>query len=184
MTRIKQYTARLSMVKNQVSIFVFALLTALMVFDAQATSLEELNVSKVPTQIETAVDRKDWTLARSFFTDNISIDFSSLSGVAPANIPADVLINAWSENLGPDKTSHHQRGHALVTINGTTATVYSQGYAWNRMEGNGDPLWEVWGNYTHELTKTKNGWKVTGMIFDMTHERGNMWVKNTPSPKQ
>ena len=67
-------------------------------------------------------------------------------------------------------------------MQGDRATVYSHAYAWNRMEGNGEPLWEVWGNYTHELTRTPSGWKVTGFTFVMTHERGNMWVKTTPSP--
>jgi hypothetical protein len=137
----------------------------------------------VPTQIEVAVDQKNWSLARSLFTDEITVDFSSLTGAPPAKIPADALVDAWSANLGPEKTSHHQRGQALVAIEGDRATVYSQGYAWNKLEGNGDPLWEVWGNYTHQLVKTTNGWKVTAMTFEMTHERGNMWVKNTPSPK-
>ena len=41
---------------------------------------------------------------------------------------------------GPKKTSLHLRGNHLVTLNGDRATVYSHAYAWNRMEGNGDPL--------------------------------------------
>ena len=51
-------------------------------------------------------------------------------------------------------------------------------------KGNGDPLWEVWGNYTHELQRTSAGWKVTAFTFVKTNERGNMWVKTTPSPKE
>jgi len=144
---------------------------------------DELTVLRIPTEIEVAVDRKDWQRARSFFAKEVRVDFSTLSGAPPATILADDLINAWSANLGPKKFSHHQRGNALVSLEGDTATVYSQGYAWNKMEGNGEPLWEVWGNYTHELRKTKLGWKVTAMTFEMTHERGNMWVKNTPSPQ-
>ena len=144
---------------------------------------DQLTVTRIPTEIEVAVDRKDWLRVRSFFTKEVQVDFSTLSGAPPATILADDLVKAWSANLGPKKFSHHQRGNALVSFNGDSATVYSQGYAWNKMEGNGEPLWEVWGNYTHELRKTKLGWKVTGMTFEMTHERGNMWVKNTPSPQ-
>lgn len=143
---------------------------------------DELAVQRVPTEIEIAVDRKDWQRARSFFADEIRVDFSSLSGAPPATISADDLIAAWSANLGPQKQSHHQRGHGLVTLDGDLATIYSQGYAWNRMEGNGDPLWEVWGNYTHELQRTPEGWRVTAMTFEMTHQRGNDWVRDTPSP--
>ncbi|WP_119167219.1 nuclear transport factor 2 family protein [Algihabitans albus] len=143
---------------------------------------DELVVQRVPTEIEIAVDRKDWPRARSFFVDDIRVDFSSLSGAPPARIPADELIAAWAANLGPQKHSHHQRGHGLVTLDGDRATIYSQGYAWNRLEGNGDPLWEVWGNYTHELVRTPSGWKVTAMTFEMTHQRGNAWVRDTPAP--
>jgi hypothetical protein len=50
------------------------------------------------------------------------------------------------------------------------------------MEGNGDPLWEVWGHYVHELRRTAAGWRVTAFTFVKTNERGNEWVKTTPSP--
>ncbi|MEL6318060.1 MAG: nuclear transport factor 2 family protein, partial [Pseudomonadota bacterium] len=92
------------------------------------------------------------------------------------------LVGGWSANLGPKKTSYHQRGYVHVTVAGDEAVAVSNGYAWNRMEGNGDPLWEVWGRYEHTLTRTGAGWKVDGMTFEATHERGNMWVRDTPSP--
>jgi hypothetical protein len=149
-----------------------------------AALADELAILRVPAEIEIAVDRKDWPRARSHFTDQVRVDFTSLAGGKPATIASDDLIKGWAANLGPKKQSHHQRGHGLVTISGDKATVYSQGYAWNRLEGNGDPLWEVWGNYTHELVRTPAGWKVTSFTFVMTHERGNMWVKATPSPAQ
>lgn len=144
---------------------------------------DELAILRVPTLIERAVDAKDWDEARRHFTDEITVDFTSLAGGEPATIPADALIEGWSANLGPQKASHHMRGHGLVTFTGAdAATVQSSGYAWNRMEGNGDPLWEVWGDYTHELIRTEGGWKVKAMTFDAVHQRGNEWVRDTPSP--
>jgi hypothetical protein len=145
---------------------------------------DELAVIRVTNEIDVAVDRKDWPKARSFFADELRADFTSLTGGQPATIKADDLIKGWSTNLGPKKTSLHLRGNHLVTLTGDRATVYSHAYAWNRMEGNGDPLWEVWGNYTHELQRTSAGWKVNAFTFVRTNERGNMWVKTTPSPKE
>ena len=168
----------------KVPVFVLSLISAAPVLATRSgdRTIDELNIQRIPTEIEVAVDSKNWVHARSFFTDQIRVDFSSLSGQPPATIAADDLIAAWSGNLGPNKQSRHQRGHGLITLDGDRASIYSQGYAWNRMEGNGDPLWEVWGNYTHTLKRTPDGWKVTGMTFEMTHERGNLWVRNTPSP--
>jgi len=143
---------------------------------------DELAVIRVTNEIDVAVDTKDWPKARSYFADELWADFTSLSGGQPATIKADDLIKGWSTNLGPKKTSLHLRGNHLVTLDGDQATVYSHAYAWNRMEGNGDPLWEVWGHYLHKLHRTSTGWKVTAFTFVRTNERGNMWVKTTPSP--
>jgi ketosteroid isomerase-like protein len=148
--------------------------------DAQRLA-DEHDLLRIPAEIEMAVDRKDWTTARAMFADQVRVDFTSLVGGAPATIPADALIAGWSANLKGNKDSLHIRGRDLVTRDGDTATVRSNGYAWNRMPGGPDgDLWEVWGTYTHVLTRTPQGWKVTGFTFAMTHERGSMWVKQTP----
>jgi ketosteroid isomerase-like protein len=142
---------------------------------------DEIAAARVATEIEIAIDRKDWAKARSFFADQVRIDFTSLVGGEPATVPADGLIAGWSGNLKGNKESLHIRGDALVTIKGDTALVNSNGYAWNRMLGGTDgDLWEVWGTYTHTLARTATGWKVTGFTFVKTHERGSMWVKATP----
>ncbi len=98
-----------------------------------------------------------------------------------ATIASDDLIGTWAGNLEGQQDqpapAHQPPGcHRWRT----RATVSSNGYAWNRMEGNGDPLWEVWGTYEHHLTRSDAGWKVDGFTFRMTHERGNPWVKATP----
>lgn len=110
----------------------------------------------------------------------MAIDFTSLVGGSPSTVAADDLIASWSGNLRGSKTSLHLRTNHAATITGDRAVLVSHGYAWNRMEGNGDPLWEVWGVYEHRLTRTPAGWRIDGFTFRMTHERGNMWVKTTP----
>ena len=151
---------------------------------SQTAIEDELAIIRVANAIDVAVDRKDWAVARSFFAEQVRTDFTSLGGGEPATITADELIEAWRTNLGPDKTSFHLRGNHLATINGDAAKLYSHAYAWNKMEGQGDPLWEVWGNYIYELVRTPDGWKVTAFTFVKMHERGNAWVKLTPAPPE
>ncbi|TPN88132.1 nuclear transport factor 2 family protein [Mesorhizobium sp. CU2] len=141
---------------------------------------DERAVIRIADAIDRAVDAQDWKLARSYFTDRVTADFSSLSGQPAANILSDDLIGAWAGNLKGSKTSLHLRTNHQVVLEAGAATVRSNGYAWNRMEGNGDPLWEVWGTYEHHLIRSGAGWKVDGFTFRMTHERGNPWVKGTP----
>ena len=141
--------------------------------------LDERALIRIVDGIDNAVDAKDWGRARSYFAERIGVDFTSLVGGEPATITAQQLIEGWASNLKPSKTSLHLRTNHAVTLDGDRATVTSHGYAWNRMEGNGDPLWEVWGTYEHRLARTADGWVVTAMTFRKTHERGNDWVKTT-----
>ena len=151
------------------------------------TLTDRMEVIRIADALDAAVDAKDWPLARSYFTDEIAVDFTSLAGGEPATIPADALIAGWSGNLTAEKTSFHLRGNHQVSFDGPdTVTVTSHGYAWNRMErgaqpeNGGDPMWEVWGNYMHGFVRTDDGWKIDAMRFSMTAERGNPFVRNTP----
>jgi SnoaL-like domain len=137
--------------------------------------------------IDAAVDAKDWTDARTYFADELRVDFTSLIGGEPATIPADALIQGWSGNLTAEKASFHLRGnHRITFIDADSALMLSHGYAWNRMErgalpeNGGEALWEVWGTYVHGFTLTEAGWKVDAMTFTMTAERGSQFVRNTP----
>ncbi|MEM7529661.1 MAG: nuclear transport factor 2 family protein [Pseudomonadota bacterium] len=151
------------------------------------TSTAVAEMIRIANAIDAAVDAKEWPVARTFFADTIDVDFSALIGGAPATIPADALIDAWSANLTAEKTSFHLRGNHRMTFDGADAAMmHSHGYAWNRMEAGADPanggdaMWEVWGTYTHSFARTEDGWTVISMTFVPTAERGNPWVRDTP----
>ena len=133
----------------------------------------------VVDEIDNAVDAKDWQRCRGYFTDEIYADFSSLAGGSAGNIPADDLVGAWATNLYADKLSHHMRTNHWVTIDGDRAEVFSKGYALNILRRpTGSDLWEVWGNYTHTLRRTGEGWKCTGMTFVVIYARGNEMARD------
>jgi hypothetical protein len=151
------------------------------------TLADQAEMVRIADAIDAAVDAKDWPLARTMFTDTITVDFTSLIGGEPATMPADGLIQGWSANLTAEKTSFHLRGNHRVTMTGPdSAVMLSHGYAWNRMErgalpkNGGEALWEVWGTYEHVFQRKNGLWKVSGMTFTATAERGNVFVRNTP----
>jgi ketosteroid isomerase-like protein len=141
--------------------------------------MDEAAIRMVVDGISGAVDDKDWTLCRSYFLDDIEIDFSSLVGGGAVQMKADDLVfGGWSRNLYADKLSHHMHTGHQISVEGDHATCISRGFAWNKLGRQvGDPLWEVWGIYTHQLRRTANGWKCAGMIFKATHGRGNEKVR-------
>ena len=151
------------------------------------TLVDRAEMIRIADAIDASVDAKDWPMTRSFFTDKIRVDFTSLIGGEPATIPADALIAGWSANLTAEKSSFHLRGNHSISFDGPdAATMVSHGYAWNRMdrgalpENGGEAMWEVWGTYAHGFTRTPEGWKVDAMTFTATAERGSEFVRNTP----
>ncbi|WP_300015050.1 nuclear transport factor 2 family protein [uncultured Roseobacter sp.] len=153
----------------------------------QETLLDRAEMTRIADTIDAAVDAKDWATARAFFTQEITVDFTSLVGGDPATIPADGLIAGWSANLAGEKESFHLRGNHRISFDGADAAILkSHGYAWNRMasgalpENGGEALWEVWGTYEHGFERTADGWRVNAMSFTATAERGNVYVRNTP----
>jgi len=144
------------------------------------TLLLEQTLIRLADGLDNAVDDKDWVLARTFLADQLNADFSSVSGQPAARIPADALIAGWRGNLAPSKTSLHLRTNHQVRVEGETAVLVSHGYAWNRLEGNGDPLWETWGTYEHGFRQIDGTWKIDAFAYRQRHERGNPWVKATP----
>src|SRR5215212_4610498 len=135
---------------------------------------DRTEITLVVDEIDNAVDAKDWQRCRGYFTAQIYADFTSLVGGSPGNMAADDLVGVWATNLYADKLSHHMRTNHRVTIGGDRAEVFSKGYALNILyRTTGSDLWEVWGNYTHTLERTSEGWKCSGMTFVVIHARGN-----------
>lgn len=139
---------------------------------------DESAIRLIVDEIDNACDAKDWETCRSFFADEVAVDFTSLAGGEPSLISADDLINGWKANLFAEKKTFHQRGNHRIEIDGTSATVFSKAYAFNLLEsGDIKGLWEVWGNYTHKLQQTNDGWKCSGMTLKVVHQRGDERVR-------
>jgi hypothetical protein len=139
---------------------------------------DELAIRLVVDEIDNACDAKVWETCRSFFADEVEVDFTSLAGGEPAKISADDLIAAWKTNLFAEKKTYHQRGNHRIEVSGDKATVFSKAYAFNLLEsGEVAGLWEVWGNYTHDLVRTENGWKCSAMKLEVVHQRGDDRVR-------
>lgn len=145
----------------------------------EQNSADEALIRRVVDEIDNACDAKNWKRCRSYFMDEVEIDFTSLAGGEAAKIKADDLIEAWKTNLFEDKKTFHQRSNHRIKIDGDKrAEVFSKGYAFNLIEtGENAGFWEVWGNYTHKLQKTENGWKCSAMKLEVIHQRGDEKVR-------
>lgn len=146
--------------------------------EKEKSYIDETEIRAVVDEIDNCCDLKDWKRCRSYFTDEIETDFKSLSGEEPAKIPSDDLVGAWKTNLFKAKKTCHLRSNHSIKIKGDSAEVFSKAYAFNLLEtGKVKGLWEIWGNYTHKLVRTKKGWKCSAMKLEVIHRRGNEKVR-------
>jgi hypothetical protein len=139
---------------------------------------DELEIRRVVDEIDNLCDAKNWKKLRALFTDEVEADFTSLAGGEAAKIKAEDLVGAWETNLFEGKKTFHQRGNHRIKIKGDTAEVFSKAYAFNLLQtGEVTGFWEVWGNYTHSLTRTENGWKCSRMMLEVVYQRGDERVR-------
>jgi hypothetical protein len=135
-------------------------------------------IREVVDGIDNAVDRKDWARCRSYFSNEIYVDFTSLAGGEPGRMPADDLIEAWRSNLPSEKPTLHLRTNHEYRIDGDSAEVESKAHATNLLRRElGEDWWDVFGWYTHTLSRDGSGWTCTGMTFAALHGRGNELVR-------
>ena len=143
---------------------------------ANVAEVQEL--IRIADTLDAAVDGKNWEAATALFFDRVLV---GLPDTEPMIMTGPELVGQWADNFGDAKTSLHLRTNHRVHIAGDTARLDSHFYACNRMEGNGEPLWEIWGTTIHNFTRSIGGeWRISGFAFTPGHERGNDWVKSTP----
>src|SRR5580704_1516425 len=87
-------------------------------------SADKLAVAETVYSYATGVDRRDWALYRSLFTDSVTIDFSSFSpDLAPRMMSAD----DWVAGLVPLFTglaaTQHSMTNPLASVDRDTATI-------------------------------------------------------------
>lgn len=136
--------------------------------------LDRARISDTVHQYATGIDRRDWSLYRDCFTDEVEVDFQSWNGAPPARMKADDWVAAVRDGLsGFDATQHLTANH-VHTLAGNHATCVASMQAEHVLvSGAGDSRFTLGGYYTHQLVRTPEGWKIHGCRLTVTWQRGN-----------
>lgn len=99
-------------------------------------------------------DERDWARCLDAFATTVHLDYTSLAGGEPANLPAATVIEGWKGFLPKFKATHHQLGNFVVREQGDQADVFFYGtathYYPNESRRN---TWTVAGTYDAKLEK-------------------------------
>ena len=97
--------------------------------------------------------------------------------------PADTLIENWRRNLHANKTSSRSRTNESITVNRDSATMISQGHVRYELPQRANlNVWEGWGRFEHNFTRTPQGWRISGLKFTLTRQQGEVSVRNEAAP--
>ena len=133
---------------------------------------EKTDIALIETVVESMGVLPDLRLFDSLKTllaDEVTVDYTSLLGGEVQQATPNDLIYRWKESLcGFDATRHKLR-NIRVELKGQEATATADASATYFLD---EHIWEVKGIYNFALRFFADGWKITGLNFVFTEEKG------------
>jgi hypothetical protein len=120
-----------------------------------------------------ALDAKDWAAARACFAPEVEADYGDLRGTGPARVSAEAFVDLRRRALERLQTHHLSTNH-LVTVEGDRATCVSATLI-HRLDPAraADNTFDTLAHYTHTLSRTAHGWRITRVRQAVAWNRGN-----------
>lgn len=139
--------------------------------------LDRIAISDVVYRYATAVDTRDWPLYKSCFADNVEIDFSTWNPEAKGVLSSEQWAQMVKAGISGFNATQHISSNHVHTLDGDTATCVSYMQAEHFLEtDNGMKECTLGGNYTNELVRTDDGWKISRCTLTVTWSRGDYGV--------
>ncbi len=126
---------------------------------------DRMEITDVSTRYASGVDMKDKELYRSCFTNEISVDFSSIGMGAPMTMSADAWVEQVMTFMEMYESTHHIITNHSININGdeATSTTYLQAQHYNP-----DSMMTIGGYYSNKLMRTSEGWRIYDLKLTQT----------------
>jgi 3-phenylpropionate/cinnamic acid dioxygenase small subunit len=118
------------------------------------------DISDLLVRYATGIDRRDWPLFRTVFTDDCELDYGEIGTWQGVDAVTDFM-----------ETTHAMAGHTLhrltnqaLTLNGDTASARTYVDA-VIMFGDNQSGVNAWGFYDDEIVRAADGWRIARRRF-------------------
>lgn len=119
-------------------------------------------------------DERDWQRCLDAMDETVLLDYTSLAGGMPEQLPATTIISNWKAFMPKFKATHHQLGNFVVRESEGKAAVFCYGTATHYFPNeNGRNVWTVVGTYNVELVRKGKKWKVNALKLNLKYTDGN-----------
>ncbi len=126
------------------------------------------------TRMVTTADHKDWEGCLATFTYEVLLDHDAGSG-RPERVKSSDMIADWQKAFDRFDSTWHSVTNYQVSIDGSNAVCISYVHAihCDFTVKRGANHYTEYGIYSHELEKTGNEWKISGIQYRMITSEGN-----------
>lgn len=130
------------------------------------------------TRVAWYADQRRWDDLPALFTDEVLLDYTSLTGGEPGRVSATDIAASWRANLGGlDATQHLISNHLVEITDARHATATAQFVATHVLANpHGDPTWVLGGHYRWTLTRAGDRWRIDSMTMTATWATGNQQI--------
>lgn len=140
--------------------------------------LDKQEIMELQYRYAHGVDRKDFDLFASCFTEVISTDLSSyMPDLKFTEMTIEQWVDMVKKLIGHTKATQHQMTNMLIEVNGNEATakiaLRAQHYVPNDF---GDNFLECGCHYDNKYTKVNGEWKISGIKVTFDFWDGNQYV--------
>jgi 3-phenylpropionate/cinnamic acid dioxygenase small subunit len=118
-------------------------------------------IGELLVRYATGIDRRDWALFRSCWTDDVSADYGVLGQYTDADSLTEVM-RASHHDMGP---TYHRMTNLVIEVDGDTATARSYVHAVLMLQPGDEENWiDVVGHYDDELVRGTDGWRISRRV--------------------
>ncbi|WP_228835744.1 nuclear transport factor 2 family protein [Nocardia abscessus] len=136
--------------------------------------MDRLDVIDTCTRMAWHADHREWDQLADVFTDQVRLDYTSLSGGEPVMLTPAQIVAAWQDTLGGFDATQHLITNHLVTIDGDSAVCTASFQATHRKsDALGASLWTLGGTYRFDLVRSGDEWRIGGVVMTAVWGDGN-----------
>jgi 3-phenylpropionate/cinnamic acid dioxygenase small subunit len=118
------------------------------------------DIADVVLRYATGIDRRDWTLFRSIFTDDCELDYGEIGAFKGADAVTEFMRQAH-ELAGH---TMHRLTNQVITVDGDSAQARTYVDALIMLADNNSGV-NAAGFYDDEFVRTENGWQIARRRF-------------------
>jgi hypothetical protein len=126
--------------------------------------VDKLDIAEVIVAYATAIDRRDWDLFRTVFTDELDVDYDDIGNWHDRETLTQFMVEAHL-HLGH---TMHRLSNVAIDVAGDEATAHAYVDA-VLMTADGKSGIQAIGFYDDALVRTSSGWRITKRHFTMVH---------------